>query len=56
MNDFMILVTICVVVFFIGLFCYNDNNKRKAKANADAMKEMFKELEQEKKDQENLKN
>lgn len=52
----MILVVICVVVFFVGLFCYNDNNKRKAKANANAMKKMLKELEQEKANEENSKN
>ena len=42
----IILVVAGICILLIPIL-YSDNNKRKAKANADAMKEMLKELEKE---------
>ncbi len=49
---FIIVFPLLMIPVFI--FCYHDKNKRAAKANAKAMKEMLKELERERKENENL--
>ncbi|MDE5636442.1 MAG: hypothetical protein K2I43_00220 [Alistipes sp.] len=47
-----LMVIIWLILIPIAIFCYNDDNRRKAKANAEAMKEMLKELEREKNEEE----
>lgn len=49
MDGLLSLMVIIVLIWIpVAIFCYNDDNRRKAKANAEAMKETLKELEREK--------
>ena len=52
--ELIFIIVFPLLMVPLAFLCYHDKNIRAAKANAKAMKEMLKELERERKENENL--
>ena len=51
--ELFFIIVFPLLMIPLGFFCYHDKNKRAAKANAKAMKEMLEQLERERNEEKN---
>ena len=51
--ELFFIIVFPLLMIPLGFFCYHDKNKRAAKANAKAMKEMLEQLDRERNEEKN---